>query len=168
MTIIRQVTIKGSDACLPASASLLQELYPTMHINKWCNIQSMQKIITTVTLQTCQWPAAFQPWRKKITRGSSGQTSFETFNCCLVVVWKLSVPSNYNNVCHTFLFRPGKWVMQKTLWQQLLIWFCTSWFNLNLLKDDYSRPTPHNQWCQCGFCPRITKETQYTCTRIKD
>jgi hypothetical protein len=37
------------------------KLYPAMYINKWFNIQSMQKIVTTVTLQMCQWPAAFQP-----------------------------------------------------------------------------------------------------------
>lgn len=35
-------------------------------------------------------------------------------------------------------------MIQRTLWQQLLIWFCTTWSKLNLLKDDYSRPTHTN------------------------
>ena len=105
----------------------------------------MKKIVTTIMLQTCQWPVTFQPWLGNIPENQKrvkSQASSETFNCCLKVVWKLSVPSNHSKVCHTFLFSPGKWVMQRTLWQQLLIWFCTTWSNLNLLKDDYSQ-LPH-------------------------
>lgn len=83
---------------------------------------------------------------EKYTRKSEGRVKvrllLKSSTVCLVVVRKLSVPSNHSKVCHTFLFSPGKWVMQRTLWQQLLIWFCTTWSNLNLLKDDYSRP-PH-------------------------
>lgn len=34
------------------------------------------------------------------------------------------------------------------------------------LAERWLQPaTPHKQWCQCGFCPRIIKEKGYTSNR---
>jgi hypothetical protein len=145
MTIIRQLTIKGSDACLPASASLLAELYPVMHIFKMmqhsiyaencynCHASNMSMACCISTLNG--------KYNRKSEQRAQVRLLLKPSNCCLAAVQKLSVPSNQSNVCHVFLFSPGKWVMQRALRQQLLIWFCTTWSNLNLLKDDYSRPS---------------------------
>ena len=124
------------------------KMYPAMHIFKMMQHQSTQKIVTTITPQTCLWPVAFQPWLGNTTENNKRKFRsgfFWNLQLLLGSSTKTSYPKRSEQCVSHFLISPGKLVIQRTLWQQMLIWFCTTWSKLNLLKEDYSRPTPHNQ-----------------------
>jgi len=128
----------------------------------------MQKIVTTATLQTCQWPVAFQPWL-----GNTVENPKRDFRSGFFWNLQLLLGSCMKTFCHkqseqceshVFIvprkMGDAKNTMATTvnliLYHTIQPEFAERWL----------QPATQHKQCQCGLCPRFTrKEKGYTSNR---